>query len=94
MSQTKVYHISQVSDKTAITIAAELSAASRYGDPDAYNLDLIGAALHLVAQGGGHFQYIGSTTHASHWGDGGNPITVPHTTARENLAQHAVANEG
>jgi hypothetical protein len=85
----RTHHISSVSDKRAETIARELRRYTRYGNIDAYNEDVLGAALHLVKQGQGASTYGGHYASGdTFWfsPDGDSSIKVFHKDARQALA--------
>lgn len=58
MTDKKTF-IGNCTDKRAVTVTRELGTKSPYGSTDAYNVAILGAAHHLVAQGQPNAAYGG-----------------------------------
>ncbi len=75
----KHHHISQVSDKRAVTIARELSTRNRYGHTDAYNVAIAGSARRMIAQGQPDAEYGHQNSGVTYWFPGGAEMATPVT---------------
>ena len=82
MSVNKVNHISNVSSKTAATIAAELSPLDQFGRTSPYNESILGAALFLAARGMEDYTYVSQGQRTTLWrAPDGEIISVAHQEA-------------